>query len=120
MSRETAPVTRLPTRYFVRRLLPRVLAHLAVRQADLARVLVELFDADLHLLADFQHFARMFHAVPAQLADVDQPVDAAQIDERAEILEAPHDAFADLAGSQFRHQLVALFVPFALHHGPMA
>ena len=103
MSRETVPFARPPTGYFDVHVLPRVRADLAVREADFARILVELLDADLHLLADFEHFAGMLDAVPTQLADVNEPVDAAQVDERAKILQASHNAFAKLAGRQLGH-----------------
>ena len=97
MSRETTPCTRAPTEYLLSTLFHGIVAHLAVGEADLAGVLVELLDADLHLLADLSTSPGMLHAVPAQLADVDQAVDAAQVDERAEVLQAADDAFADLA-----------------------
>ena len=61
----------------------------------------------------------MFHAIPTQLADVDQSVDAAQIDKRAKVFHAAHDAFAKLADGELFEQLVAQLLPLALHHGPM-
>src|SRR5262245_41197055 len=62
----------------------------------------------------------MLHAIPTELTAVHEAVDAAQIYERAENLQAAHDAFSQLAGCEFGQQLVAQFVALALHHGAVA
>src|SRR5690606_8257179 len=55
---------------------------------------------------DFENFARMPDASPAHVGDVEQTVDAVQIDERAEIGDILDRALADIArshrGEQFR------------------
>src|SRR5207344_708924 len=71
------------------------------------------------LLANFEHFTRVIHTIPTELADVNEAVHTAQIDKRPEILEAPHDAFAKLAWRELGQYLFALFVSFALHYCAM-
>ena len=63
----------------------------------LPRRRIDLLNLDLDLLAQLQDVAGVADAVPAELADVDQPIDAAQIDERAEFLQAADDPLAHLA-----------------------
>jgi hypothetical protein len=53
-------------------------------------VRLELHDLRLDALADGEHLGRMGRAAVAELAHVDQPVDAAQIDERTEVTEGRH------------------------------
>ena len=48
----------------------------------------------------------MTQPVPTQLTDMDQTVDAPQIDERAELLQAPHDTFAQLSHFESASKLV--------------
>ncbi len=58
-----------------------------------------LVDADdLHLdrLADGEDFRRMVHATPCHVGDVQQTVDAAEVDERTVIGDVLDDAFNDL------------------------
>ena len=76
---------------------PGAFQQIAVRQADLAGLRIDLLDPHLDRLALLEHVAGMLDAAPGQLADVQQAVDAAEIDEGAEIHELPHHAVADLA-----------------------
>ena len=73
----------------LRRRRPRVGREGAQREADApaaaARVGLELHDLRLDPLADCQHLGRDAGARMAELAHVDQPLDAAEIDERAEV-----------------------------------
>src|SRR5690606_26647152 len=62
--------------------LPRILAQLLQAQADAVALAVVLEHADLELLADFHHLGRMAHALPGHVSDVQQAVDATQVDER--------------------------------------
>ena len=69
----------------------------AERQAALLRLNAE--HDGLHLLALLQHFGGMLDALgPAQVADVDQAVDAVfDLDEGAEVGQVAHAAFDDRA-----------------------
>ena len=100
--------------------VPGIGGELAVAERDLAGLLVDLFDLHLHGLANREHILGMRDAVPTQLAHVDHAVDAAEIDERAEVLQAADGAFANLARGEFGQQLLLLFLAFALHQGAMA
>ena len=62
----------------------------------------------------------MFHPAPGDLADVDQAIDAAEIDEGAEIHEFPHHAVADLARLERSEQLLPGLLPLAFQDGPAA
>ena len=81
-------------------MFPRVVAAVLVAQADLAGLLVDLLDLDFDLLANLQDLAGMVDPLPAHLADVDQTVDAAQIDERAEVLQTADGPLAELTGGE--------------------
>ena len=65
--------------------VPRILAQLLQAQGNAAGLAVELQDLGLELLADAQHVAGMLDAPPSDVGDVQQAVDAAQIDEGAVI-----------------------------------
>ena len=63
------------------------------------------------MLAFREHVAGMFDAAPGELADVQQAIDAADIDERAEIHELADHAFVDLARRERCQQFFAWFRP---------
>ena len=58
------------------------------------------------------HLAGMADALPAHVGDVQQAVDAAQVDERAEVGDVLDHALADLADFELLEQGFAVF--FAL------
>src|SRR5262245_36547379 len=60
---------------FRRHVRPRVLEQVAVSEADLVSVGIDLLNSYFDFLADGKYVARMFHAVPAHLADMDQTID---------------------------------------------
>ncbi len=51
----------------------------------------------------------MLDAIPAHLADVDQAIDAAEIDKRAKVTQTAHDPLALLPDFEFGHDLAASF-----------
>src|SRR6185295_13642465 len=69
---------------------------------------------DLHLVAHLEHFARVVDAAPAHVRDVEQAVDAAEIDERAvlgDVLDGALDGHALLEGfERLGLHLVALLL----------
>jgi hypothetical protein len=67
---------------------------------NLLLLFINVEHLNLDLLAHAQDFAGMVDATPSQLANMDQAVCAAQIDECAEIGEIAHDAIAHFAGLQ--------------------
>ena len=60
-------------------------------------------------VADVQDFARMADALVAEVGDVEQAVDAAQVDERTVIGDVLDDAVDDLALGQAQDQARTLF-----------
>ncbi len=62
---------------------PRVGRQLLEAERNALLFLVELENLDLNLVADVDQIARMGEAAPAHVGDVQQAVDAAQVDERA-------------------------------------
>src|SRR5690606_28112713 len=61
---------------------PRIGLQLLHAQADAVALVVDADDLDLDRLADVEHFGRVVDATPGDVRDVQQTIDAAQIDER--------------------------------------
>ena len=97
----------------LRNVVPGIRGLVAIRQPDLARRAIVLLDAHFDLLAESEDLAGVVDAIPRHLADVNQPIDAPQIDKRAEILQAANDSFVCLADGQFLELLAARFLAFA-------
>src|SRR3954453_855631 len=76
--------------------LPRVFLGRLERQRDPLAVHVDVEDLDGDLLADLDDLARVVDVLPGQLGDVDQAVDATEVDEGAEVDDRGDDALADL------------------------
>ena len=66
---------------------------------------VEAQDFDLYAFADAQHVAGVADRGPADFADVEKAVGAADVDEGAERTQAAHLAFDDCAYGEFLEQL---------------
>ena len=62
----------------------------------------------LHRLADVEHLGRVVDAPPRDVGDVQQAVDAAEVDERAVVGDVLDHAVDDLALFEVLHQLLAL------------
>ena len=77
--------------------LPRAGRLLLEAERDLLAVLVDVQDHDLDLVVDLDHVAGMVDPAPAHVGDVQQAVDAAQVDERAEVGDVLDRALANLA-----------------------
>ncbi len=113
----TRPVNLVPTGYLLSDALPRIGLQLLHAEADALGLRIEADDLDLHGLADRQGFARMVDAAPRDIGDVQQAIDAAEIDERAVIGDVLHHAGQDLAFLEVGDQLVAGFGAALLEHG---
>ena len=66
------------------------------------------------------HLGGMVDAAPAHVGDVQQAVDAAQVDERAEVGDVLDHALAELADFELGEQLLLLFGPLLLDQRPAA
>src|SRR5207302_9632033 len=97
-----------------RDILPRIRLQLFQAQRNALALPVDVENFDLELLADLHHLGRMRHAAVAHVGDVQQAVDAAEIDERAEVGDVLDDALPHLIDRQLLHQDVALRLAFGL------
>src|SRR5882762_5831103 len=89
--------------------LPRIVQQLLHAERDAVGLVVDLDDLDLDGLADGQHFGRVIDPAPGDIGDVQEAVDAAEVDERTVIGDVLDDAVDDLALFEVLHQFLALF-----------
>ncbi len=78
-------------------LLPGVGRELFQAERDLLRLMVDLEDLRLDLGADLHHVVRAVDVAPRHVGDVQEAVDAADVDERAIVGDRLHDALDDLS-----------------------
>ena len=69
----------------VEHLLPRIGLRLLEPERDALAVAIDVEHLDAHLLADLEDLGRVRDVAPGELGDVDQAVDAVEVDERAEV-----------------------------------
>ena len=98
-------------RIFLLDAFPRIGLKLLDAEADALGLRIEADDLHLDRLADVERLARMVDALPGDVGDMQQTVDAAQIDEGAVIGDVLDYAFQDLAFLQALDQLGALLGP---------
>ena len=96
--------------------LPRVLLGLLETQRDALAVAVDVEHLDLDGVADREDLARVVDVRPRELGDVDQAVDAVEVDERAEVDDVRDLALDDEAGLQAVEDLLALLLALLLEH----
>ncbi len=99
-------------------LLPRVLLGGLEREADALAVEVDLEDLHLDLVADLHDRAGVVDVLPRQLGHVDEPVHAAEVDERTEVDHRRDGALADLARLEVGEEVLALLLLGLLQPGP--
>src|SRR5262249_4128260 len=97
--------------------LPRISFELLDAEADALRLGIDADDLNLDAVADIHDLARMRDAPPRHVGDMQEPVDAAKVDEGAVVGAVLDHAFDDLALLQTRHNLAALLGPRLLEHG---
>ena len=88
-------------------LLPRILLGGLQRQADALAAVVDVEHLHLDRIADGDDRARVVDVLPRQLADVDEAVHAAEVDERAEADDRGDRSVADFAHLEVVEELVA-------------
>jgi hypothetical protein len=96
--------------------LPRVLLGLLEAQRDALAVAVDVEHLDLHGVADVEDLARVVDVRPRELGDVDEAVDAVEVDERAEVDDVRDLALDDHARLQLVEDLLALLLALLLEH----
>ena len=94
--------------------VPRIGELLLEAEADAFLFAVDIENDDVDVLADLEDFGRMTDAAPAHVGDMQQAVDAVEVDERAEIGDVLDRALADIARGHFGEELLAAFGAFLL------
>ena len=95
---------------------PRIGQRVLERERDLLRLGIELHHLDRDGVADLDDLGRVLDARVRELAVVDEAVDSAEVDERAELGEPHDDAVADLSDLQRSEQLLLLRVELFFEH----
>ena len=97
--------------------IPWIIAHLLDAQRDAVLLLVELEDLGFDFVAHGQHFGRMLDAAPCQIGDVQQAIDAAQVNERAVVGDVLDHALDDRAFLEILHARFAVCAHAGFQHG---
>ena len=114
------PLTTDADRVLVGDRFPRAGRLLLQAQGDLFLLAVDVQDLHFDFLVDRHHLRRMADAAPAHVGDVQQAVDAAQVDERAEVGDVLDHALAELADFELLEQLRLLLGPLGLDQAAAA
>src|SRR4051812_11296979 len=88
--------------------LPRIVQQLLHAERDAVGLVVDLDDLDLDGLADGEHFGRVIDPAPCDIGDVQQAVDAAEVDERTVVGDVLDHAVDHLTLFEVLHQFLAL------------
>src|SRR6202158_2321479 len=88
--------------------LPGIVEQLLHAERNTVGFVVDLDDLDLHGLADSQDFGRVIDPAPGDIGDVQQAVNAAEINERTVIGDVLDHAVDDLTLFEVLHQFLAL------------
>src|SRR4051812_15481772 len=94
--------------------LPRVLLGLLETEGDPLAVAVDVEHLDLDRVADREDLGRVVDVRPGQLGDVDEAVDAVEVDERAEVDDVRDLALDDEPRLQAVEDLLALLLALLL------
>src|SRR5437773_5106644 len=101
------------------RFFPRVGRHLLQAERNLAGLPVELQHLQVKHIADRQLRRWIGHARPGNIADMQQAVDATNVDERAVTGKSPHRTAQYRAFFQSRERVLPHLVSFLFHHQAM-
>src|SRR5712672_546826 len=96
---------------------PGILAQLLQAEGNTVLLGVEFQHLGRDFVADREHFGRVLHAPPGEIGDVEETVDAAEIDERAVIGDVLDDALDRRPLLQVREQRLALRALRGFEHG---
>src|SRR5215208_2088508 len=97
-------------------LLPGIFPGLLEAERDTLTVAVDFEDLDLDLLAHLDDLARIVDVLPGKFGDVDQTVDAFEVDEGPEIHEVGDGAPDDHALFERGQDTLALLLALLLEH----
>ena len=97
-------------------ILPRIFTQLLETQGNAVLIAVKFEDFNVNFVTDVNHFGRMLNALPSHIGDVQQAVDAAEIQKCTVIGEVLDHAFDDLTFLQVFHQCFAFCAVFFFHN----
>src|ERR1700761_2153549 len=89
--------------------LPRIVQQLLHAERNAVGLVVDLDDLDLHGLADGEHLGRVIGPAPGDIGDVQQAVDAAEVNERTVIGDVLDDTVNHLTLFEVLDQFLTLF-----------
>ena len=95
-------------RVTAREILPRIVAQLLHAQRYALTFAIELQDLDVDFLANLNNLGRMLDALPGHVGDVQQTIDAAEVDERTVVGQVLDDTLDGVAFLQLFQQRLAL------------
>src|SRR6202035_1513359 len=95
---------------------PRITLELLEAERDALAIPIDVENLDLELLPDVHHLGRVLNAPVRHVGDVEQSVDATEIDECAEVGDVLDHTFADLVLLELLHQLLAFARPLLLEN----
>src|SRR5882724_9985700 len=98
--------------------LPRIVQQLLHAERNAVGLVVDLDDLDLDGLADSQDLGRVIDPPPGDVGDMQQAIDAAEVDERTVIGDVLDHAIDHLALFEVLHQFLALLGAGLFQHGP--
>jgi len=101
-------------RIVVCNVVPRVRLFLLQAKGDLLFLAIDMQDHDLDFLIDRDHFRGMTDTFPAHICNVEQAINATEVDEGAEVSDVLDHTLAQLVDFQFTQQLFAVFLALLL------
>ena len=96
---------------------PRIFAKLLQAEGNTILFLIKLEDFGFDFIAHGQHFRRMFDATPSQIGDMQQTINAAQVNERAVVGDVLDDTLNNRTFLQAFQQALTLDALGRFHHG---
>ena len=102
------PLTRAPDRVVIADGAPRILHELLVAERHALGRRVVLEHDHVHFVVDLEDLGRVADAAPGHVGDVEQAVDAAEVDEGAVVGDVLHDAAQHLALGEGLERLLLL------------
>ena len=103
-------------RVFAFDIRPGVICHLLQAQGNAFLFAIHFQNHNFQGLTDMEHFARMVHAAPAHIRDMEQAVHAAEVDKSAEVRDILHDTFHLVAFLDGFKEALALVGAFGFNH----
>src|SRR6266498_1178484 len=111
------PFDDVPLVVHVHHLLPGVRLGLLQAERDALPLAVDVEHLDLHFLADLEQLRGMVYVTPGELGDVDEPVDALEVHEGAEVDDVGDGPRHDIAGRETVEDRLAHLLALLLEDG---